>query len=543
MLTKPRIHTKPLRDLTEPGASWGPDVVWFVTEILGGEVDEWQEWLANHMLEVLTYEHAAERLLVGINPEREQATLDELYAEPKVVGGRPIPNGKLRFSKVILLIARQSGKTHFAKHMIMYFAFRQRSEHILHAAQDLNNALSLWEELVREIEFNYPKLKKKVSLIQKRNGAQTIFANNSQTLIQPVGIGPSSGRGKTVDFLFVDELRTQSKYSGIDALEATTTARTNGLVLLASNAGGADAIVLRDYRQSALAQVADSDENVHLQTALFEWSASPMAPLDSVEGMMDANPAIGAGRVALSTIQGYQLSKTPTAFRQEHLCQFSEDIAEDLDPIVDLQEWTKLHADGVKVDDRALAIEVSPVTGRTKFVSAGETTIGAHLEIAPVKEQMTVDEVVDVVESFVAMNDPLAVVLDEKTDAAAYLEPLRQAGIDVATIGPSSLGSAFSTFLSRVDDKKITHDGNPIWENELKTTVTRTFSGGRASFIERYHGEPQALTAAILALWGLERFAIVVPEHIKVAKPKLKGRKSQTVKTEALQARKGAFYG
>lgn len=536
MLQKPRLYTKPLRDLSEPDATYGHDIIWFAREILEEPLDEWQEWLALHMFEVLTREDAEERLLVGINPEMEQKTLDELYAPTKKVGGRAIPNGKLRFSKVILLIARQSGKTHYAKVVLKWFAFRKRVPHLLTAAQDLNHAKALWEEMVREIEDN-PKLLKKVDRIKLLNGSETIFINGEKTMLQPVGIGPKSGRGKTVDFLFIDELRTQTKYDGVNALEATTTAVSNGITVLASNAGGADAIVLRDYRQLALKMVEGSEDNVDLQTALFEWSADPMAPLDSREGMMAANPAIGAGRVALSTIQGYLQSKTAAAFRQEHLCQFSDDIADDIDPIIDLDTWSRIKAEEVRVGDRALAIEVSPTTGRTKFISAGQTKQGIHLEVAPVQEQLTADEVVQFVQAFIDMNDPLSVVLDPKTDAVAYLEPLRRAGIEVDEVGSSSLGPAFRTFLSRVDDGKVTHDGDPLWEQELKTTKTRTYAGGRETTIERYHGEPQALMAAALAIWALEKNAIVEPDHVKVEHKKIKGTKSHVIKKTPSVAR------
>lgn len=533
MFTPPRLYTKPLRDLTEDGATWGPDITWFADKILGTPLDEYQEWLVDHMFEVLTYEHAAERLLVGINPEMEENKLAELYAEPKVVGGREIPNGKLRFSKVNLLISRQAGKTHVAKIIMLYMVFRQRVGHVLNAAQDLNNAMSLWEEIIRDIEDN-PKIGRKIDNIKLLNGSQTLFANDRKTLFQPVGIGPSSGRGKTVDFLFIDELRTQVKYDGVNALEATTTAVTNGMTLLASNAGGADAIVLRDYREAARRAIPGSENDVQLQTALFEWSADPMDPIDSVEGMMRANPSIGAGRVALSTIQGYLRSKTPSAFRQEHLCQFSEDIDDELEPIIDLVEWAERHVDNVKLSDRALAIEVAPETGRTKIVSAGKSAVGAHLEVAPAPEKMTVDEVVQVVKRFVDLNDPLAVALDPKTDAAAYIEPLKAAGIEITEIKYGSLGAAYRTFLSRFDDKKITHDGNPAWEQELRTTKTRSISGGRESVIERYHGEPQTLMAAVIALWALEKNAIVVPERVDVEVQKVRGTRSRTIKTPRL---------
>ena len=87
-LTLPRIFTPPLRDLDEPGATWGYDFAWFCSEILRDPLSDYQEWLGIHCLEVLPEEKAREFAMLEDDPAQELEKVKRLYAPPKVKGGR-----------------------------------------------------------------------------------------------------------------------------------------------------------------------------------------------------------------------------------------------------------------------------------------------------------------------------------------------------------------------------------------------------------------------------------------------------------------------
>ncbi|MFS0228442.1 hypothetical protein ACL1CF_15115, partial [Corynebacterium striatum] len=116
--TVPRVFTPPLRELT-PETSWGFDVVWFAREILRQPLSPWQEWLAIHGLELM-----------------DQDKVKELYPDDPAVWDEEIP----RFKTILVLVARQNGKTHFAKTLIKWALFRKRLKYILGAAQTKNDA-------------------------------------------------------------------------------------------------------------------------------------------------------------------------------------------------------------------------------------------------------------------------------------------------------------------------------------------------------------------------------------------------------------------
>lgn len=530
-LTVPRVFTPPLRDLSDPEASWGHDFAWFSREILGDALSDWQEWLGLHALEVLTKDKAVEFALMEDDPEAELAKVERLYARPEARGGRPIPGGKLRFLKVIILISRQNGKTDFVKKLIKWALFRKRLPEVMAAAQTLNKAMELWEEIKREIEDS-PKLAKKLGVVVKRNGSQQLWTKGGSRY-RPVGIDENAGRGDTIDLLYLDELRTQKDYVGVNALEPTTSVPNNGLIVVTSNAGSAHSVVLRDYRALAMKPI-DDDTWRDTRLGLFEWSADPMAGIDDVEGWKQGNPDLGNGRITLASLRGFRESKSEATFRTEHLCQWVEELDEDIEPLFPLDEWERRSVgQHLRLGYRCLAVEVSPSTGRTKFVSVGQTAGGYHAEVAPWDERCSAEDAVAVIDGYVKANDPVAVVLDDKTDAVAFVDPLRRRGIEVVTIGYGNLGKAYRLAQSLFGDGKLTNDGAVVWGQELRTTKTREVNGGRETLIDRYKAEPQCLVALTLALWGLVEFAPSRPQmEVKMERPVIRGASSGVVRKE-----------
>ena len=531
-LMLPRLFTPPLRDLDEPGASWGHDLIWFCRVVLLDPLSDWQEWLAIHALEVLTRERAVEFALLEDDPTAELAKVDRLYSAPVVRGGRPIPNGRLRFTKIVILIARQNGKTDFVKKLLKWALFRKRMPEVMAAAQTLGDALDLWEEVVKEIE-EHPKLSKQYAgkrLLNSQQQMSTIHACR----YRPVGINERSGRGKTLDMLYIDELRTQKDFVGVNSLEPTTSASDNGLIITTSNAGANHSVVLKEYRELAMKPILE-ESWPDTRLGLFEWSADPQRGIDDQNGWRQANPDLGNGRITIAALLGYRSALSENAFRTEHLCQWVDELTEDIEPIFAVDAWKRRAVDTpVRLGYRCLAVEISPVTGRTKFVSAGGSALGFHLEVAPYEEQMTVEDMVAKITDFVQTNDPVAVVVDDKTDAVNLVEPLRRVGIEVVVIGYANVGKAYRLLTQLHKDNRLTNDGDPAWAWELGTTKLRQAGEGREVLIDRFKGEPQCLVAASLALWGLEVFSPVTPQvGVKTAKTVIRGASMGVVKQSA----------
>lgn len=520
MSIEPRIFTPSLRDLSEPDATWGHDLIWFCDAILGEPMSPYQEWLSLHALEVLTKDKALEFAMLEDDPLAEIKKIDRLYAKREVRGGRPIPNGRLRFTKIVILISRQNGKTDWVKKLIKWALFRKRLPEVMAAAQTLNKSMALWKGIKREVE-QHPKLAKQLGKPVLLNGSQELWTKDNRGRYRPVGIDENAGRGDTVDLLYIDELRTQKDFVGVNALEATTTVPDNGLIVTTSNAGSAHSVVLRDYRRLAMRPIEDRTW-ADTRQGLFEWSADPMADIDDEEGWKQANPDLGNGRITLATLRAARESTAEATFRTERLCQWVEELDEDITPILDLNGWKRRSVtEPLRLGYRAIAVEVHPETRERFFVSVGQSALGAHAEIAPYPRDMSDDDTVAALKRFIRNNRPdqpsmragvVAVVVDGKTEAASLIEPCRRAGIDVVDIGYTNLAKSLVTMRTRFRDGKLTNDGNPEWLDALRTTKTRQSSSGGAELIDRYKGHPQVLAGLQLALWGLESFAPVAPQ-------------------------------
>ena len=84
----PRIFTPPLRELT-PSTSLGFAMNAFAAEVLGVTFLPWQKWLSIHALELL-------------------------------------PDGRLRFRTILVLVARQNGKSTWAKVLVLFLMMVRR---------------------------------------------------------------------------------------------------------------------------------------------------------------------------------------------------------------------------------------------------------------------------------------------------------------------------------------------------------------------------------------------------------------------------------
>ena len=98
----PRLWTRPLRPLT-PETSLGFRCIAFAEDVLGVELDAGQKWVLTHAL--------------AINPD-----------------------GAVRFRTILLLVARQNGKTTVMRVLTLWMLWTGRAKLAVGTAQDLDIA-------------------------------------------------------------------------------------------------------------------------------------------------------------------------------------------------------------------------------------------------------------------------------------------------------------------------------------------------------------------------------------------------------------------
>lgn len=301
--TEPRLWTPPLRELTAE-TSYGFDCVEFADTVLNRPLDPWQEWLVIH-------------------------------------AGELLPDGRPRFRTVLVLVARQNGKTHLLVVLSLYWLFIEQLRLVLGTSTNLDYAKESWEKAV-EIAQETPELAEEIGQIRQANGEQfmrTIY----RTRYKIAASNRRGGRSLTINRLIADELREHHDWSAMNASMPAMNAVPDAQAWLISNQGDHRAVVLDSLRKSALAAVEDGtagDPNAEERLALFEWSAPDGSRATDVDALAQANPNLGR-RIDLAGLLGD--ARRAEAAGGEELSGFLTEIlcmkVPMLDPAIDATKW------------------------------------------------------------------------------------------------------------------------------------------------------------------------------------------------------------
>jgi hypothetical protein len=334
----PRLSTEPLRKLTR-ATSRGFELADFAEHVLGEPLLPWQKWLAVHALE-----------------------LDR--------------SGGYRFRTVLVLVGRQSGKTHFMRVLALWRLYVDQAKLVLSVAQSLDIAREAWRAGVETVD-TVPHLKLEHERTARTNGDEHLALVGGRRW--KIGAANrAAGRGLSVDLLLMDELREQRGWDAWSALSSTTLARPDGQTWGISNAGDDESVVLNHLRHAAL---AGEDPTL----GIFEWSAPDGCELDDPEAWAQSSPGLGH-TVAEQAIRSRLATDPPAVFRTEVLCQRVDSLA---DVAVAADAWTACHDAAASLDalrDRvALCLDVAPDLSHATLCAAAVGADG-RVRVEPVAE-------------------------------------------------------------------------------------------------------------------------------------------------------------
>jgi hypothetical protein len=323
-----RLHPEPLRQINRH-TSYGYDVIDFAEKI-GQPLIPWQQWAVKRALEISR-------------------------------------DGTYRFRIVLIMVARQSGKSHLLRTINLWrMLYDEDCRLILGTAQDLAQASNQWKLTLATIN-DTPALKKRLGYERHTNGQEAFGLKNGAEYMVRSGTA-NAGRGFSVDGLILDELRTHHDSRAWSALYYTTMARPNPLTICLSNAGDDNSVVLNQLRESA---IAERDETI----GLFEWSGPDGCELDDWSAIRQANPGLGH-TVSAAAIRTALAAETPAVFRTEVLCQ----KVDQLDGAIDLAAWKDCADQAGTMDDHkgrlSACFDVSPDGKHATLAVAGVLTDG-----------------------------------------------------------------------------------------------------------------------------------------------------------------------
>jgi hypothetical protein len=268
--TRPRLFTAPLRPLNRRTSAGYAVLDWLERE-LGWTPMPWQRWLIQHLY--------------------------ELNAD-----------GSRRFRQVLLLVARQNGKTELVTMLALYELAHGAPMILGTSGSGLDTAKEAWE-LAVEIAQARADLFGRCT-VRRANGNHQLITDSGKFKV--VSSSRRGGRGLTVRLLLLDELREHLTWDAYSAAEGTTTAAAAALTLMTSNAGDDRSVVLAHFRALGIS-------GAQPDFGLFEWSAPDGAELTDRRAWAAANPALGTTITEASLAS--KLSGPAAIFRTEHLCQ------------------------------------------------------------------------------------------------------------------------------------------------------------------------------------------------------------------------------
>lgn len=473
--TEPRLWTKPLRELTEE-TTHGFAVIEFAATMLGVHLYPWQKWLLIHALE-----------LNG--------------------------DGTYRFRKVFVLVGRQNGKTTLLVVLTLWWLFMDADsfpEHlppheflVLGTAQNLDIAEEAWDEALKRCdpEPDEDDAHLAVSWLQaetrkpiKTNGKKALRLKNGAKY-QARAATRAAGRGKSAARVVMDEMREQQTWDVWGSVSKTKNAMFNSQLWGISSAGDAKSIVLATLRQGLLAAIAEWETyvesglksieeyaNTHdLDSALFEWSAPEGSRLLDVEGVLQSNPSVGHKPMFFEAIMSDLKGSEPEATkRTEILCQW---VTAMLDVYLDGPSFDgcadgpdkKARGGSVIAEGSRMVVGLDVSHDRQmSYVAIGGYRDDEFQHGEVILRRAGMLWVPKYVKELCARHGITDVAVQARgCPAAEFVEPLREAGLNVFEVSGTHLGASTGRMGDRTRDRSWRHRNQPALNMAAAGAVTK----------------------------------------------------------------------
>lgn len=497
--TKARLYTPPLEEHVNPylnpdvvcskceckhidgmscEVTYGYSCIHFLRKFLHWRLFPWQEWL---------YVHALEK-----HPE----------------------TGRFRFPTLVVLIARQNGKTTWLKGLALWRLFLNevgRAQPGLPAArlaliamQGLEYAETMLAEANEDIK-GVRRLRKEWVRHAVANGKHKIILKGRRSW-RATTANRKGGRSFSADLACLDELREHHNWDSYSAITPTVIARPFGQVCCTSNAGESHSIVLRSLRTGAV-RLITTGTTAKTKIGFFEWSVPDDVDPKNAKYWYLANPAMGreGSFVTMDDLEGQFEAMQFDAmakFQTEHLCQW----VDALDPgIIPAEAWhDTMDAASCRADKQTpvyACVDVNYSRNKAYIAIAARRRDG-HLHFEVVAAARGVDWVVP---WFKARPGKFVAIAVQKVGAPAsnLVKPMMEAKLPVREWGGSELQQGFATFYDWLVQRVAFHRPAASLDRAAAATIAKPI-GDSAFVFDRRNSPVDAapLCASAGAVWA-----------------------------------------
>ncbi len=452
----PRLFTPPAGPLTR-STTRGFEAIAFAEDVLGLDLMPWQRWLLLHGLELA-------------------------------------PDGSYRFRTLLVLCARQNGKTTLMQVLALWRMFVDRAGLVIGTAQNLTMAEETWDGALSMAE-GIPDLAAEVEHVSRVNGDKHLRLTTGERY-KVTAASRRGGRGLSSDLVLLDELREHQDWLAWSAVTKTTMARPAPMVAGFSNAGDAHSVVLSSLRDRALAAAADPTSTL----GIFEWSAADGCEVDDPAAWAQANPALGH-RMGVQAIRSALETDPEDVIRTEVLCQWVTALT----TAIPLPVWGALADTSPGPPNRftaMFALDVAPDHSTATIAAAWQRPDGG-VQVGLAEHLPGVNWVVEAAKRATARATRSRLVVETGGTAAFLVPALQQAGVTVELVPRRFYPEACAALDAAITAGTVRHDD--LYPLNDAVAVARWSTSGEAGqrLLSRRDPKVSPLVAAALALHGV----------------------------------------
>lgn len=433
---------------------------------------------------------------------------------------------QLVYSKVVLTVPRQSGKTTLVMAKTLWRLIRmshrhgpQRSTYTAQRRQDARKKL--------ELDFA-PKLRQSRSFREVEHARQAptrptqwrLSLNNGAERIQ---VGPycywqidapdeGAGHGDTLDDATIDEAFAHQDDAVEGGFSPSMATRADPQIWVLSTAGNGKSFYLWRH---VLEGRAACESGRHGRTAYFEWSAPEDADPGDPETWKACSPALGH-TIDLRFIEGeWEKAKRAEArgdtekgtktFRRAYLNQWPDipQLPEEalLERVLPTEQWTGCLDPASTAVEVEFALDVAPDSKTASIAAAGRREDGRiHIEV--VDTRPGTGWIATAAERLVAINGG-SLHIDPKGPAGALLEELQAKNVDVIEVSLAEHQQACGALLDDVLNDRVRHIGQPDLDDAISAAVRRDVGDAWLWSRKRSTADITPLVAVTLARWAV----------------------------------------
>lgn len=350
----------------------------------------------------------------------------------------------------LVLCARQQGKTHLARMMMLAHLYLFGSKNVILMSSNRSMALDTFRQVAQAIEGS-SALSSEVKQIRYANGTESIEFKSGARM-DVVASTRDGSRGRSADFLYVDEIREISE-DGFRAATPTTRARANAQTLLTSNAGDSFSTVLNDLRERALSSPPRS-------FGFYEYSAPQFAKITDRSAWAMANPALGY-TVTEEALEEAVATQPVETTKTELLCQWITSSASPW-PHMAVEDASDVSLDMSPGPLTIFAFDVAP-SRRDGSLCMGQVLPDGRIGVAVLEvfhSDVSIDELymADHIAKWCKDYYPRTVCYDKYT-TASIAKRLEMNGVHITDISGQKGYQASGDLYESLSNKRLVHSG------------------------------------------------------------------------------------